>query len=464
MSLTNTDKIRETFYRKAGAKPKPKKEKPAKEEKETKVRDRAPPEDVLAYYDSGRKAYWSRNHAGEWQEYNASTLTLLLRKRGWSDKVYTDDGLSLAEEKMLKIAHEQGVHYAGPLAGFRPGVYEISGSRVLVTRGPKIIKPAAGAFPLLRSFFEQLLGEQRSIFFGWIKWALQSLRAGHPWNPGQMLAIAGPPGCGKSLCQQLITQMLGGRSAKPYRYMIGETSFNADLFAAEHLAIEDEPASTDLRTRRHFGAQVKNLCVNKEQSFHDKGKRALTLQPFVRLSITLNDEPESLMVLPPLDSDLKDKIILLRASPVDFPFPSKEFPDSQTYWRALLEELPHFMQRMKEWKIPAAMKDQRFGVRAWQNPELLWEVDALSPELKLWQLIEQSGIVNDNLPCWEGTASELETELRKGSHKEEAARLFSFNTACGVYLSRLRTKRPRQVVAEKGKNNSQKWTIYLTEQ
>jgi hypothetical protein len=37
------------------------------------------------------------------------------------------------------------------------------------------------------------------------------------------------------------------------------------------------------------------------------------LKPFWRLSITLNDEPENLLILPPLDESLGDKIMLLRA-------------------------------------------------------------------------------------------------------------------------------------------------------
>jgi len=464
MTKTLDERIKESFYRAAGSPSKKTKPKKPKEEKKEQLEERPPPMQVAAYYDMTRKAYWTCNHSGEWQEYGSETLRLLLRRRGWSDKIHDKEGLSLAEGMLLRIAHENGVHYAGPLAGFVPGIYDVSGSRVLVTRGPKLIKPADVPYETLRTFFRQLLGTQENHFFGWIKWAMQSLRAGHPWNPGQMLALAGPPGSGKSLAQQLITLMLGGRSAKPYRYMIGETSFNADLFGAEHLAIEDEPASTDLRTRRHFGAQVKNLCVNKEQSFHDKGKRALTLQPFVRLSITLNDEPESLMVLPPLDNDLKDKIILLKASPVDFPFPSKEFPDSQSYWRQLLAELPGFMLRMQQWRIPTSMRDQRFGVRAWQNPDLLWEVDSLSPELKLWQLIDSSGIIPRTTGVWEGSAAELETTLRGGTHKEEAGRLFSFNTACGVYLQRLKAKMPGKVFQERTKENKSKWRIYQEEQ
>jgi hypothetical protein len=78
---------------------------------------------------------------------------------------------------------------------------------------------------------------------------------------------------GKSLFQNLLTLILGGRTAKPYQYMMGATSFNADLFEAEHLAMEDEHASTDIRTRRHFGSQLKNVTVNDSQRCHGKHQK-----------------------------------------------------------------------------------------------------------------------------------------------------------------------------------------------
>jgi hypothetical protein len=47
---------------------------------------------------------------------------------------------------------------------------------------------------------------------------------------------------------------------------------------------------------------------------HAKHREALTLDPIWRMTISLNEEPESLQVLPPLDESLEDKIIILRAT------------------------------------------------------------------------------------------------------------------------------------------------------
>ena len=63
------------------------------------------------------------------------------------------------------------------------------------------------------------------------------------------------------MLQNILTVILGGRAAKPYQFMTGGTGFNSDMFGAEHLMIEDESPSTDMRARRAFGAQIKNMTV-----------------------------------------------------------------------------------------------------------------------------------------------------------------------------------------------------------
>src|SRR5439155_7072976 len=126
--------------------------------------------------------------------------------------------------------------------------------------------------------------------------------------PRKLMGLAGSRNYGKSLLQSLFTLILGGRSAKPFRYMSGATQFNAELFGAEHLMIEDEHSSTDIRARRTFGAQIKQFTVNKTQSCHDKKCRALMLSPFWRISLSVNDEPEAMMVLPPMSDSEQDSL------------------------------------------------------------------------------------------------------------------------------------------------------------
>lgn len=414
---------------------------------------------VPAYYDTMTSSMFMLNHEQEYQRFADKPFSYELRQRGYFRDVYHDNGLSYLEQEYLRIVKEQSVHFAGQVGGFDAGVYEMMGSRVLVTRGPKWIQPKDGTWALLRDFFLQLLGEQCKYAFAWIKWALDSIRRGLPWSPGQMLAVAGPPNSGKSLFQSLLTPILGGRASSPYDYMTEKTRFNCDVFGAEHALIGDQNHAVDMRARRNFGSAIKTLCVNKEQRVEGKNKTAATLLPFLRVSITLNDNPEALLVLPPLDSDVKDKIILLHASRVKFPWPSKEFPDSQTYFTRLCQELPAFLFHLRKWRIPQAVADTRYGVTSWLNPQLVEKVEDLSPESKLWEAIQSYLFDEYRTEFWQGTSGQLERELEAKMKGGAAQRLFPYSTACGVFLAKLEKKLPELVTSDEARARKRVFTI-----
>ena len=324
------------------------------------------PKIIQAHYDAGRKCYWTTNSRGGWIEINEQSLRRLLKQQGFCAMCAKDERLSEVDQKLSEIQLEHDVAYAGPLAGHNSGLLDCYGNRILVTASPKLIEPAAGDWPVLSQFFKNLLVDsaydQRPYVYAWLKLGVEALRAGCP-RPGPVMAIAGPRNSGKSLGQNLFTLILGGRVAKPYRYMSGRTEFNGELFGAEHLMIEDEAPSTDLRSRRALGAHIKAFTVNETQSCHIKNRQALTLAPFWRLSISVNDEPENLMILPPIsDSEqdsLGDKIILLRAGLADMPMPSEALEQREAFWQTLVSELPAFLHFLSNWDVP-----EEYGIRA----------------------------------------------------------------------------------------------------
>ena len=415
---------------------------------------------VPAHYDSGRKSYWTTNSRGGWIEITEPSLRKILRSAGFYNKPNKGDYLSQVDQKIKEIFTEQDVDYAGPLAGYNSGLIRRCGNRLLVTSSPKLIQPQEGEWPVLQTFFERLLVDgrydQRPFFFAWLKIAYDSIRRGI-WHPGQVLGLAGVRNSGKSLNQALITEVLGGRSAKPYRYMSGRTDFNADLFGAEHLMIEDEHSSTDIRARRQFGAQIKQFTVNETQSCHGKGRQALTLPPLWRVSISVNEEPEAMMVLPPMsDSEhdsVADKLFLLRAMKAEMPMPTVTHDQRHAFWKRMMSELPAFIHFLLNWDIPEELRDGRFGIKTWHHPKLLAALDELAPETRLLALADQvcfgeEGIVDMKLVMrteWSGTAEQLERRLFDSIFAAEARRLLSYPTACGVYLGRLAGRRQSRV-------------------
>ena len=418
---------------------------------------------LVSYYDVGRKNYYITDRTGDFIEVTETALRRHLRASGINPECQRGQLVSELDEALNNFQLDCAVHYAGPLAGCSKGIHESCGTRILVTSAPRLIEPAQGEFPILGKLLENLFADeiidQRSYVLAWLKIAIEALRAG-VIRPGQVLAMAGPANCGKSLFQNIITLLLGGRSAKPFRYMSGKTPFNSELFAAEHLMIEDESASTDIRVRRELGARIKDLTVNEVQSCHAKGRPALSLRPFWRLSITLNDEAENLMILPPMDESLADKMHLLKVRKREMPMRTDTECGRAKFWATLTGELPAFVHHLLNWEIPDSIRCDRFGAIAYHHRDLLSAINDLAPETRLLHLIDavlfaDAGPMSSVI---EITAEELESRLVNSGMSYEARRLLSWCTACGVYLGRLALKYPNRVQHRK-KNSGRVWII-----
>jgi hypothetical protein len=420
--------------------------------------------DQVAYFDAGRNCYWIRDDCGCWISLNETQFKRVLRMRGISPRMLQGAHVSLLDLHLIETQQRANVHYAGALAGYATGVYDMGERRILVTESPRLIHPNPGEWPTFKTVIDGLLHDQecdqQPYLFGWLKISYEALRAGER-RPGQALVLAGEHDCGKSLLQNLITLILGGRSARPYQYMSGLTPFNSDLFEAEHLMIEDEQASTDIRARRNFGAQLKNITVVDWQRCHAKNRVAISLSPFWRLSVTVNDEPENLMVLPPIDDSIEDKLIILRASKFRMPMPTATLQQRKAFWQRLVDELPAFLDFLLQWKIPAYLVGERFGIRHFHHYEILRAIDALAPEQRLLRLIDEEIFQYDSEEVWEGSSEQLERKLTEehSGCRNEARRLFTFLNACGVYLARLHKKYPNRFKPIH-KRDGNRWRIH----
>ena len=409
---------------------------------------------VDAYYDADRSRYLMRNSGGRWLSLGEAQFKRYLASLGFSPKPGDGDGmLSPADAVIVAIQDRRDIRYAAPLAGYRQGFYQQNGARILVTESPRLTQAQAGDWHTLQAVFEGLFltsepdcgTTQLYIFYGWLKMAILALRSG-TFQPGQALAIAGPADCGKSLLQNLITEILGGRCAKASAFMMGKTTFNGDLFEAEHLMLEDEHMSTRIGDRLAFGAAIKNLCVNQTHACHHKHRQAITLRPFWRVTISLNDDPEALMVLPPLDAHIADKITILKASRFEMPMETCTIAERENFWNTLITELSAFVAWLiSDFQLPPSLIDRRYGVSTWHHPKLKDTVSELAPERLLLQLIDDA-VFNDSCNEWQGTSAQLRAELlQQPAVAKEARRLLSWPNACGTYLGRLEIDCPERV-------------------
>jgi hypothetical protein len=249
--------------------------------------------------------------------------------------------------------------------------------------------------------------------------------------------------------------------------MMGE-KFNYDLAGAEHWRVEDPASTTDIRARRYFGDKLKEATVNSEISINQKGKDALLLTIFRRVTISINDEPENIAVIPPMVSGITDKIFLCKCTPVKKafePFTSNGEVDRQCVWQTIAGEVGAFRAWLLADKglgeLPLTLRNPRFGITAWQHPALLGSLADLSPESRLLSLLDDVLFEEDDagkIGPFEGKAVEIERKLREGKFSFEADKLLKFNGACGTYLSRLAKQHPERI-SKRLKDGFSVWTI-----
>jgi hypothetical protein len=241
--------------------------------------------------------------------------------------------------------------------------------------------------------------------------------------------------------------------------MTGATDFNAELFEAEHLMLEDEYMSKRGADRARLGAAIKNVTVSTElQSCHRKNRTPVQLRPWWRLSITLNSNPESMRVLPPLTEDMADKIIILRASRFRMPIQTDDAGGRERLLSSLKSEIPAFLHWLNQYTIPGDLRDGRYLVKTYHHPELVRELNALSPEESLLGLADCLLWERCDLK-WEGTAEDLRRMLLDApSTRREAEALLDWSNATGTFLGRL-ADRPEPRVFRDRSMNLRRWRI-----
>jgi hypothetical protein len=373
---------------------------------------------------------------GGWSRWPKESLCDLMRTKFVRSKVADGEFLSQIQQTVLHVMQERRVEMVtSALAGYPGGIHEMWGHRVLVKTSPKLVEPREGEWETVRRLIADKLDlssvngpDQTPYFHGWMKTALEGLMLGGPGNfrPGQCLVFAGRRDCGKSRIQhQVITGLLGGRSADPGPYLFGRTDFNGEMFSAEHLMMEDPASSTNKADRIYLGEMLKGLVVNDTQRLHRKREDAVVCAPFFRVSISVNDDPDKLRVLPLLTPDIKDKLMIFLVSDSPLPMPTTTLGERAAFREAIARELPAYAWwLLNTFQIPEGMASKRFGVREWLHPGLATELFDDTPAAELLAILDAATFDGDTLKLWdldsdssakgatwEGTAIQLEALL-----------------------------------------------------
>jgi hypothetical protein len=407
--------------------------------------------------------YWLRNRLQEmWNPITEPQLNRILKECGLSGQRAKGDDISELEEGLIYIGDENRIDYAISLAGYREGRMDRDGKVLLITQSCKPLPAVEGDWAVLRTFMEGLFGEQvLDRHLAWWKWARMSL-TGEQIMPGQVMIYVGLSGAGKSFLQKMTTALLGGHASNPFLYMSGQSSFNSDLFKSEHLVIEDQSADTGGLGRRAFGSKLKELVVNQVISCHGKGADATTLRPKWRVSMSMNPGRENMMILPPLDASILDKIMLIQCTKTDW-FEAEIKKGWERWGDLVASQLPALAHAIDTFEIPESLKHERYGVKPWHDKLLVeFESETSIEQQFLECVLNDLGTVMEGDAHWEGKSSDLSRiMLGNGMPSCHQVRgLLKWHGAAGSYLGTLSTTRP-EIVTSRKVNGSNVWRIQL---
>lgn len=364
------------------------------------------------YYDG--QMYWQRDDSGNWSAFNGPQISRRMSVMfGLSAEAKKGQSSEVAQA-ITSVENCKRVDGAFPCLFVKEEVVRdgtqsylnIGRAKCLEGTGQK--REWGDGFPWLASYFNGLFDEkQLGVFLSWYSHFFNNARVGKP-KRGQALFICGPASAGKTLLSQKIIGASVGGFQEATRYILGETSFNEQLFYAPVWAVDDATAGTDSKKYALYSQMVKKFVANPSQEFHPKFKKAVTHKFNGRLITTLNDDPQSQAMFPQVEGTLLDKIVALIARSPGVSFCGCE--------EKIDTELPYFLDYLSHWVLPdwLATKPEevsRFGMDAWHNPELLSAARDVSASAGLFEVLERWRVLYfrrfSDKAEWRGNVSDL---------------------------------------------------------
>lgn len=374
------------------------------------------------------------NAKGQWMaESKENVLNELLVSRGLGKESGKKAGRKHSEidEAVNYIRHHHRIAGAAPFAFYPKGIMQWNGATYLNTHTREVLQPAKTGewgkdFPWLSMFLDQFfaLPEQKAYFLSWLSRFYKGCYHRSP-KSGQSVFISGPTNAGKTFLNRGILSPLMGGHAEAKEWLLGKTSFNAQLFESALWPIDDGSVGTAAQTHRYFSEMVKMLTANRDMESHAKFGKPSQVGWQGRLCVTCNDDAESLRILPRLDISILEKLLLFRAAVRSIPF-------TDEMDKTVTRELPFFARFLLDFEIPSECldPDPRYGVRRYHDKELVSSAitagDGFDEVLDHW-LVEHFTTRDRQAPFWEGTSLQLRAEILRDPAMVDLLRAFDLD-------------------------------------
>lgn len=367
------------------------------------------------YWYSGKSFY--KMNEGRAVAIDTRQLQLELKRAGFTAKPRKGKPLSEIEQATLDIQNFNRVDEIAPVIFSKERVVHFNSAKILNTASLEPVGPDADGDPAkwpfiyewLNQLFADTQGKRPTVeyFFAWMKRFYEAV-ATHQLTQGQALLLVGPTNKGKSLLSNKVIAALVGGFADASEYLSGISQFNKDLARVATWVIDDTTSAASFQDQLKATELIKRAVANPRLQYMAKYADAVSLPWTGRVVMSLNEDANSLSVIPALDSSNRDKIMALRISDKA----TSSFPANHILEAKIEEEIPHFAKWLND-HVPHAdvMNGQaRFGVESYIDERIADAAYDNSSRSSIAELVDyfskQARLVLDG-DLWRGTMTEF---------------------------------------------------------
>lgn len=377
------------------------------------------------------KGYWRKDGRGRWMAYSKEDTGSHLEIERHLSRRAPKGQSSEVDRALQHIRQWNTVVGAAPFA-FRPtGLIRVHDHFALNTFTRVAVKPAEiegpvlwgpnGPMPFLSNYLEGFFDpyEQLDYYLSWLKRFYMSAKD-EVLDSGQNIFIVGPTGIGKTLLSTVFMSGLLSGHAVAEDYLMGNTSFNSQLFEAALWTIDDNSATVNSVTHRKFSTIIKRMAANTTFEFHAKFQVPCQVKWQGRVVVTMNSDEESIQLIPDLGISILDKICLFKAATRHL-----DFPSNRELEETIRRELPYFAKWLCDYEIPAKCRGtNRYGVVSYHEASLVRTAKHSSRTNSFQEVLDdwRADYFADKSDDWEGTGHQLLVAFNSDPAKAAALR------------------------------------------
>jgi hypothetical protein len=335
--------------------------------------------------------------------------------------------LSEVESALLHIHQSKVLDGAVPVVFDKRETIDIGGKRLLNLARVRVMEPDTSTpnpvwgqgFPWIAGWLGSMFRPRKQLVYlmAWLKLFYEGARDGS-LNKGHVVFVVGGRGIGKTLMNEQWIPLLMGGGVNASSYFVKGEKFVADLMEFGHWHIDDSEAASDRTSHTRFTERVKGLVANGQFEYQPKFVNRQMIPHKGRLMVTLNGDPASLLMIPDLDRNIEDKLIVFGLpETTSWAFPGRAQTD-----RILRSESPHFLNWLTNWKPTKYVVDSnlRWGMKNYIHPVVRREATASSFDGDIFGVLEILWATDNDWvdlkkagEPWVGSAAEL-TQIISG--------------------------------------------------